>query len=227
LPPDRLRTLVDGGGRFHKFWKPFIAACLVGRVSLFEVERELTAQVWRLMEDGVHLTHLDSHKHVHAYPPIFNVVAHVAARFGIPVVRVPSERGWSFDGDLRDRRTIRYQSFLNLSTWPWNRRNYKIAAALGLRTPDFAGRILTGVLTMSALKQTVRKVRPGVTELMVHPGNVDDELLRTKTRLLESRRQEVDLLCHVGVRQLLLDENICLGRHDVIREERRSETNVD
>ena len=114
----------------------------------------------------------------------------------------------------------------NAMTLPWARHDRRLAAGHVLRVPQFAGRIHTGVLTMSALKQTVRNMRPGVTELMVHPGYVDDELLRMNTRLLESRRQEVDLLCHAGVRQLLLDERICLGRHDLVREGRRSETHV-
>jgi len=92
LPTHRVRTLVEEDGRFRRSWKPFIVACLRGTVSLAEVELELTAQIERLRDAGVTLTHLDAHKHVHAYPPVFAIVARVAARFGVPVVRVPYER---------------------------------------------------------------------------------------------------------------------------------------
>ena len=97
LPPGRVPTLVEDDGRFRRSWKPFIVACLRGKVSLAEVELELTAQIERLRSAGVRLTHLDAHKHVHAYPPVFAIVARLAARFGIPVVRVPYER-WSSIG---------------------------------------------------------------------------------------------------------------------------------
>ena len=214
LSPDRIPTLVDDDGRFRRSWKPFIVACMLGRVSLHEVEHELTAQVCRLVEQGVRLTHLDSHKHVHAYPAIFSIVAHIAARFGIPVLRVPFERGWSLRADARSRWNVRYQAALNAATWPWSRRSYEVAASLRLQTPDFAGRHHTGVLTMSVLEEIVRRLRPGVTELMVHPGFVDDELLRMNTRLLDSRREEVDLLCDAHLPRLLTDENISLVRHD-------------
>src|SRR5262245_22573007 len=49
LPPGRVPTLVEDDGRFRRSWKPFIAACLGGRVSLADIERELTAQVERVL----------------------------------------------------------------------------------------------------------------------------------------------------------------------------------
>src|SRR5439155_2402803 len=90
--PRDVPTLVEDDGRFRTSWKPFIVACLQRRVSLDEVERELVAQIERLQRSGLTLTHLDAHKHVHAYPPVFAIVARLAVSFGIPVVRVPYER---------------------------------------------------------------------------------------------------------------------------------------
>ena len=95
-------TLVDGfplsaaselptlapGGRFRRTWSEFIRDAVFGRIRLHEIEREVTAQVQRLAEAGMRVTHLDSHKHVHAYPPVFALVARVARLFGIRTVRV-------------------------------------------------------------------------------------------------------------------------------------------
>ena len=36
-------TLVEDDGRFRRSWKPFVVACLRGKVSLAEVELELVA----------------------------------------------------------------------------------------------------------------------------------------------------------------------------------------
>ena len=107
LPPHRVPSLVEDDGRFRASWKPFIVACLRGRVAFEEVERELTAQIDRIRSEGIRLTHLDAHKHVHAFPPIFTIVARLAERFGIPVVRVPYEKWLPVWGDDKQRRTAR------------------------------------------------------------------------------------------------------------------------
>jgi predicted glycoside hydrolase/deacetylase ChbG (UPF0249 family) len=206
LPRHTIPTLVTDDGRFRQSWRPFIVACLQGRVSLDEVERELAAQIERLIDAGIALTHLDTHKHVHLYPPVFAIVARLAARFGVPVVRVPYEPG----------------SWLNAALWSWAQRNYRVASRLGLRTPHFIGRIATGVLTRQALTEMLQAAPPGLTELMVHPGYVDEALRRMPTRLVESRLEEVALLCSMATRALLVGERIHLVRHDLARASRRS-----
>ncbi len=213
LPPRLVPTLVEDDGRFRRSWRPFIVACLRGKVSLAEAELELTAQVERLRNAGVTLTHLDAHKHVHAYPPVFAIVARLAGRFGIPVVRVPYERWSPASGDVGSRG--RLQALLNAAMLPWARRNYRIAASHHVRTPHFVGRIHTGILSAEALAGLVRALPPGVTELMVHPGYRDDELERSGTRLLESRQTELDLLCRLETRALLMGERVDLLRHDL------------
>lgn len=222
LPPSRVPTLVEDDERLRRSWKPFIVACLRGKVSLAEVELELTAQIERLRSAGITLTHLDAHKHVHAYPPVFAVVARLAARFGIPVVRVPYERSSSIGAGADSRGTRRLQALLNAAMRPWARRDYRTAASHDLRTPHFVGRLHTGILTADALAGLVRALQPGVTELMVHPGYADDELERTGTRLLESRQKELDLLCSLETRALLVGERVDLLRHDLTHTMKRS-----
>ncbi len=222
LPPRLIPSLVEDDGRFRRSWKPFIVACLRGQVSLAEVELELTAQIERLRSAGVRLTHLDAHKHVHAYPPVFAIVARLAGRFGVPVVRVPYERRSPIGGDRNARGTLRVQALLNAAMLPWARRDYRIAEAYGVRTPQFVGRIHTGILSPGALAGLVRALQPGVTELMVHPGYTDDELERTGTRLLESRQKELDLLCSLETRALLVGERVDLLRHDFTHVMKRS-----
>jgi predicted glycoside hydrolase/deacetylase ChbG (UPF0249 family) len=206
LPAHAIPTLVTGDGRFRPSWRPFLAACLQGRVSLEDVERELTAQIERVQRAGIVPTHLDTHKHVHLYPPLFAIVARLAARFGVGVVRVPYER----------------RSWMDALLWMWAQQNYRMARRLGVRTPHFIGRIDTGVLARPSLHRMLRGTRPGVTELMVHPGYVDEALRRWPTRLVESRLDEVALLCSTETQALLVGERIQLVRHDLARSARRS-----
>lgn len=198
LLPDRVPSLVQDDGRFPRSWKLFIVACLLGRVSMDEVERELTAQIERVVSEGIRPTHLDAHKHVHAYPPVFAKVVRLAERFRIPVVRVPYER-----------------SLADIRLFAWTRRDYAIAAAHGVRTPQFAGRGLTGVMTSDSLAAALRTLRAGHTELMVHPGYVDEALKQMPTRLLESRAQEVALLTSDAIVDQLVDEHIELVAHNL------------
>jgi predicted glycoside hydrolase/deacetylase ChbG (UPF0249 family) len=222
LPPRRVPTLVEDDGRFRRSWKPFIVACLRGKVSLAEVELELTAQIEQLWSAGVRPTHLDAHKHVHAYPPVFAIVARLAGRFDIPVVRVPYERRSLTSGDVRSGGRLGLQALLNAAMLPWARRDYRIAASHEVRTPHFVGRVDTGILSATALAGVVRALPPGVTELMVHPGYRDDELERTGTRLLQSRADELDLLCRLETRALLVGERVDLVRHDLTHVMKRS-----
>ena len=222
LPPRVIPTLIRDDGRFRRSWKPFIVACLRGQVSLAEVELELTAQIERLRSTGITLTHLDTHKHVHAYPPVFTIVSRLASRFGIPVVRVPYERRSAAGGGADARGTVLLQALLNAAMRPWARRDYRIAELYGLGPPRFVGRIHTGILGPEALARIVRGLGPGVTELMVHPGYRDDELQRTGTRLLASRARELDLLCRPETRALFLSEGVELLRHDLAHVIRRS-----
>jgi predicted glycoside hydrolase/deacetylase ChbG (UPF0249 family) len=215
LPPSRVPTLVEDDGRFRRSWKPFIVACLRGKVSLAEVELELTAQIERLRGTGIRPTHLDAHKHVHAYPPVFAIVARLAGRFSIPVIRVPYERWSPAVGDVRSHRSLGLQALLNAAMLPWARRDYRTAASHDVRTPHLVGRIHTGFLSADALAGIVRSLQPGVTELMMHPGYCDDQLERTGTRLLESRQHELDLLCRLETRALLVGERVDLLRHDL------------
>jgi len=222
LPPARVPSLIEDDGRFRQSWKPFIASCLLGRISLREVEQELTAQIDRIRSAGLTPTHLDAHKHVHAYPPIFAIVTRLAKRFRIPVVRVPFERWSNVDGDTTQQRTARNQALMNAAMLPWAWRDYRRAARAGIRTPHFIGRTHTGVLSAQVLAAMVRALPPGVTELMVHPGYVDEALARSNTRLLDTRADEVNLLTHAHTFDLLIDQRIALIRHDLSVSERRS-----
>jgi hopanoid biosynthesis associated protein HpnK len=222
LPPARVPSLIADDGRFRRSWKPFIVSCLLGRVSLGEVEQELAAQIDRIRSAGLTLTHLDAHKHVHAYPPIFAIVTRLAEQFRIPVVRVPFELWPNVYGNTPQQRTARSQALMTAAMLPWAWRDYRNAARAGIRTPHFIGRAHTGVLSAQALTAMVRALPPGVTELMVHPGYVDETLTRLNTRLLDARADEVDLLTHANTFDLLIDQRITLIRHDLSLSANRS-----
>lgn len=216
LPASEVPSLLMPDGRFRETWGTFIRACLMGRVSLDEVRRELTAQIVKLQAAGLVLTHLDSHKHVHSYPPIFRIVAELATTFGVPAVRVPYESPWlgPVPGDLRDGG-IRRQAIENLALRPWTQMDARILASHSRVPAAFFGRVHTGRLTVDVLARIVSRLPNGVSELMTHPGYSDAALDLVRTRLRREREQEVALLRAPDARQAILDAQVTLVRHDL------------
>ena len=158
LPPGRVPSLIAGRWTVPPSWKPFIVACLLRARLAVEVEQELTAQIERLRMRGMTLTHLDAHKHVHAYPPVFAIVARLADRFRIPVVRVPYER-WSAsvsgcDAAAPDGTASGADERRDAAV---GARDYRHAARAGVRTPRFIGRIHTGVMTAESLERALTR----------------------------------------------------------------------
>jgi hypothetical protein len=82
LPPPRVPTLVEDDGRFRRSWKPFIVACLRGKVSLAEMELELVAHrapvvdahVERMTAEAMRIAPLPSERFRDALPLIPGVV---------------------------------------------------------------------------------------------------------------------------------------------------------
>src|SRR2546422_5855984 len=75
---------------FHSL-AALVARALTGRLDPAHVAAECAAQLARLREAGVRVTHIDSHRHVHVLPGVWGVVIETARRGGVPVVRVPLE----------------------------------------------------------------------------------------------------------------------------------------
>src|SRR5262245_16051457 len=80
-------SLVDDHGRLHAKRALFLKA-LRGQLSPTELETEITAQIARIHEAGVRISHVDGHKHLHQLPIVRSAVAKVLPRFGIERVRV-------------------------------------------------------------------------------------------------------------------------------------------
>lgn len=214
-PAREIPSLLAADARLHPGWRPFLTACLRGRVALDEVERELGAQIEHLRAQGLRLTHLDAHKHVHAWPPIFAIVCRLALRHGIGVVRLPREVPWcgAMPGDLR-RAPVRRQALENLALLPWAWRNGATLAQHGLATRAFFGRVHTGHLTEEILVRIIQRLPAGVSELMTHVGHHDAALQTVRTRLRQSREEELRLLCSPRIRGVLSEAGVTLVRQD-------------
>jgi predicted glycoside hydrolase/deacetylase ChbG (UPF0249 family) len=90
-------SLTDEHGNFHAKRALFLRA-VRGKLAPNEVEAEITAQIARIHDAGVRISHVDGHKHLHQLPIVRQAVARVLPRFGIERVRITRL------GRLRDAR---------------------------------------------------------------------------------------------------------------------------
>src|ERR1700694_4016237 len=63
-----------------------LTAIAARRIRIYE---ELSAQLRRILDAGLPLSHLDTHKHTHLAPPVLDAVARLAEEFKITWVRRP------------------------------------------------------------------------------------------------------------------------------------------
>jgi predicted glycoside hydrolase/deacetylase ChbG (UPF0249 family) len=181
-----------------------VRAVALGRIPVYD---ELVRQVRRIVDAGLSPTHLDTHKHTHLLPPVLEAVARISEEFRIPWVRRPfdfplqpggvggAKRAWT-------NRLMRVMS---------GRFRSALARHRCRSTDWFAGFRLTGRYRSGDLAQLIRALPEGVTEFMCHPGRLGDELRAARTRLKESREEELRALTAPEVRAALSDAGVTLA----------------
>ena len=87
----------------------------------------------------------------------------------------------------------------------------EMAQRAGISSTDyFCGIAQTGVLTRKGVERLLETLPDGTTELMCHPGYVDEDLRKTNTRLQGSRQTELEILTDTSVRKLVAMRGIRL-----------------
>lgn len=168
-----------------------------------EVRSEFRAQVEALLSCGIQPTHLDTHKHIHLFPPVLDAVTQVADEYGIAWIRKP------FDIPAGMPRTLR--AGLALALQPLRIHFEERLRRARCRTSDyFAGFVSTGSLAASWLAALLGSLPCGVGEFVCHPGICGPDLLRAATRLKRSREAELEALCSPVVKRAVGENGIQL-----------------
>ncbi len=173
LDPAAVPSLVGDDGRFPAQYPSFMARLLRGRVSMAEIRAELTAQVAKVADAGVKITHLDSHQHLHVLPGIIDIVLDLAAAFGVKALRIPAEPRF-FSGGY-PYTAGRFLGRFGLSSLASVAR--RKAKRRGFAAPDhFFGMLAGGNMRGEYLRTIIGRLPEGVSEIMVHPGEDNQAL---------------------------------------------------
>jgi predicted glycoside hydrolase/deacetylase ChbG (UPF0249 family) len=90
--PAAIPLLAGDGGRLrHGFSGLFLLSLLRRGELRRQAGIEMRAQVEKAVASGIRPTHLDSHRHVHMIPALFETVRRLSADYGIPRVRDVNE----------------------------------------------------------------------------------------------------------------------------------------
>ena len=141
VPVSRVPSLVDEQGFFHRK----IAGHVAG-INPEDVIQELSAQLTKFQATGLHLTHLDGHHHVHAFPEVIDITIGLAQKAGVPVRQTgDASRG-------------------------------KIVAAGVTTTDHFSLDFYGQEVSKELLQQLLLRYPDGVLEIMCHPATNDPRL---------------------------------------------------
>jgi hopanoid biosynthesis associated protein HpnK len=189
-------------GRFYESLNSFAVRAVLGRIDADEIEAEVAAQIRKLQAAGVAVSHLDTHKHTHIFPQVLRPLLRAARACGVRAVRNPF-------GPVRFSMLAKYPGLwkrysqvavLNRMGGGFQR---SVADAGMLTTDGTLGIVATGAMDIDLFKNIVESLPEGAWELVCHPGYNDADLARIRTRLRESRVEEMRFLISPEAREIL------------------------
>jgi len=194
LAVERVASLVEGR-QFRPGLTRFAANAMRRRMSGTEITAEASAQINKLQAAGIKVSHFDTHKHTHVFPPVLKALLRAAAECGVRAVRNPFEpeavigfrhvfRRWGL--------LSRWTAVQSLRTLAANFRQ-EIERAGITSTDGTIGIALTGHVDQKGLCDLLQRLPQGTWELVSHPGYSGPELAGL-SRLTASREEELRLL---------------------------------
>lgn len=170
LPAKEIFSLVDSEGKLFEDHKAFCMGALSGKILLNHIVMECEAQIDKFLRAGLKPTHLDSHRHIHLFPPVFKALLPILKKYKIDKIRWLNPPGYDYC-----RISISKFVYMLLT-----RYTKFLSKAEGFRHPDyFIGFFRSGDMDMGYLKSVLSRLRPGVTEINFHPGK-DNNLIAKK-----------------------------------------------
>lgn len=211
LPPEEIPGLTDAAGNFSDNpvatgMKYFFDSSL--RVRL---ECEIEAQILRVRDAGISLTHIDGHLNIHLHPVVFSILATLMPRYGITSFRLSRERlrhNLRFDSDRVVGKAVERIIFGSLVD---NARSRLDALNIGY-AGEVKGVLNSGRMTEAYILDILDGLQDGVTELYFHPGILPDAEI---SRRMPDYRHEEELAALISpvVRERLQELKITVQNY--------------
>ena len=207
-----ITTTTSTGSRFRDGLKSFAARALAGRLNPHEIEIEVGAQIRKLQSAGITVSHVDTHKHTHLFPPVLRPLLRAARDCGVRAIRNPFGPSKPLKPSALLARPGLWTRYAEVRILRALAAKFRDAAKReGFVAPDGTlGIVVTGALDEKLFRGIAAIIPEGTWEFVCHPGYSDADLTAAKTRLRQSRETELRVLTMPEARQLLLDQEIAL-----------------
>ncbi len=213
--PEQVRSLLNEDGEFFGTSTRLWQRALIGRVRREEIVLEFRAQVEKVLDAGLQLTHVDSHKHAHAIAPVFAAINATLGLYGIHAIRLPREP-LRWGQACRSRRLLKQGLTATGLSYLCRDFQRQLDATFTRTTTAFFGITQTGCWSKPWLLDLLDRLPAGTSELMCHPGYDDAALRQIATRLRAARAAELELLLDEELPVLLRARGIELVNYAVL-----------
>ncbi len=199
-----------GQRRFYDGFGQVALRSLRGKLNKAQIANEVAAQIEKIQQAGIKVTHVDAHKHLHMLPDVAEGIMAGAHETGVRRIRNPFVPLRPIVMAQVMRRPRLWQRYSEVTLLRSYYHGFKSRLKhYGMTTPDGSfGVVVTGALDKDMFRVVMTCVPDGTWEFVCHPGYVDEELSHVKTRLRESREKELAVLTSPEARQVLADNKI-------------------
>ncbi len=189
LPAAELAGLTDRDGNFPDDpvaagMRYFFDAGLRG-----PLRREIEAQIVRVKEAGLDLSHIDGHLNINLHPTVFGILSELMPRHGISTFRLSRERllhNLSHDRERIAGKAVERVIFGALSRHA--ARELKLRSIMA--ADEVKGVLNSGRMTEAYVLAILPGLGKGTSELYFHPGILPDAEI---TRRMPDYRHEAEL----------------------------------
>lgn len=211
-PIQKIPSIIDNTGKLFEDHGEFCVKILRRKLLLEHVAIECDAQINRFLQAGLTPTHVDSHRHLHLFPPIFKILTSILKKYNIKNIRwmnIP----WS-DCSGTGINKIVFLLFMQYTRFLKD-REYK--------HPDyFLGFFKSGDMDIDYLRAVLIGLKEGVTEINFHPG-INNSLIGKRYGFWSEYHKwkcdwekEFSLLLNSDIKKIIKSNNISLVTYSQI-----------
>lgn len=211
LPPEKIPGLVTANGCFPDNPVAVGMKLFFDPTIRMQLRNEIEAQIIKIKETGLALSHIDGHLNIQMHPTVFGILTELMPLYDITSFRITRERlleNLRYDRTRLPGKTVERFIFGSLANYAEpTLRNQGIVTAVEVK-----GVLNSGRMTEAYLLAILERLQPGTSEIYFHPGCLPDaEITRRMPDYLH--QEELAALLSPRVRERLQQLEITLTNY--------------